>query len=189
MCAALACPSLRGAQRRSNPAVVCGPLDCFAEPVIGRRFAPTRWLAMTVVAGAEPHHRRRRGNWLTIAGVNAGGLAQPWLHWPCEAASRVRSHISPGPYRSFRELSLARSVDLVTWCPPTFVGNSGIERSNGHRGFALLFCLFAAEFVHAATAVIPRESGVTSTPSFAVRSQLLWNTGSPAFAGDDSEGG
>jgi hypothetical protein len=24
-------------------------LDCFAEPVIGRRFAPTRWLAMTVV--------------------------------------------------------------------------------------------------------------------------------------------
>ena len=25
-------------------------MDCFAEPVIGRRFAPTRWLAMT--AGA-----------------------------------------------------------------------------------------------------------------------------------------
>ena len=24
-----------------------GALDCFAEPVIGRRFAPTRWLAMT----------------------------------------------------------------------------------------------------------------------------------------------
>jgi hypothetical protein len=23
-----------------------GPMDCFAEPVIGRRFAPTRWLAM-----------------------------------------------------------------------------------------------------------------------------------------------
>ena len=21
-------------------------MDCFAEPVIGRRFAPTRWLAM-----------------------------------------------------------------------------------------------------------------------------------------------
>src|ERR1700679_2223633 len=74
--------------------------------------------------------------------LTAGGLGQAWLHWPCEAASRVRSHISPGPYRSFRELSLARSVDLVTWCPPTFVGNSGIERSNGHRGFALfLFCL------------------------------------------------
>jgi hypothetical protein len=26
---------------------VCGTMDCFAEPVIGRRFAPTRWLAMT----------------------------------------------------------------------------------------------------------------------------------------------
>jgi hypothetical protein len=26
-------------------------LDCFAEPVIGRRFAPTRWLAMTKKGG------------------------------------------------------------------------------------------------------------------------------------------
>jgi hypothetical protein len=25
-------------------------MDCFAEPVIGRRFAPTRWLAMTLCA-------------------------------------------------------------------------------------------------------------------------------------------
>jgi hypothetical protein len=25
----------------------CCAMDCFAEPVIGRRFAPTRWLAMT----------------------------------------------------------------------------------------------------------------------------------------------
>src|SRR5467141_610628 len=73
----------------------------------------------------------------TIPRVKAGGLSPSWLHWGREAASRVRSHISPGPYRSFRELSLAGSVDPVTWCPPTFVGNSGIERSNGHRGFAL----------------------------------------------------
>jgi hypothetical protein len=29
-----------------------GAVDCFAEPVIGRRFAPTRWLAMT---GVEPY--------------------------------------------------------------------------------------------------------------------------------------
>src|SRR5258708_2304638 len=27
--------------------LLCGFLDCFAEPVIGRRLAPTRWLAMT----------------------------------------------------------------------------------------------------------------------------------------------
>jgi hypothetical protein len=26
----------------------CGAMDCFAEPVIGRRFARTRWLAMTM---------------------------------------------------------------------------------------------------------------------------------------------
>src|ERR1700690_3422849 len=75
-----------------------------------------------------------------VGRVKAGGLAPSWLHSQGEAASRVRSHISPGPYRSFRELSLAGSVDPVIWCPPTFVGNSGIERSNGHRGFALLFC-------------------------------------------------
>jgi hypothetical protein len=25
------------------------PMDCFAEPVIWRRFAPTRWFAMTRV--------------------------------------------------------------------------------------------------------------------------------------------
>src|SRR3981189_3077107 len=88
----------------------------------------------------------------------AAGISRSYrLHYPREAVSRVRSHISPGPYRSFRELSLARSVDLATWCPPTFVGNSGIERSNGHHGFALLF--FA--IVVACSPVIPRESGVS----------------------------
>jgi hypothetical protein len=35
-------------KRRSNPSVSApAAMDCFAEPVIGRRFAPTRWLAMT----------------------------------------------------------------------------------------------------------------------------------------------
>ena len=47
--------------------------------------------------------------------------------------------ISPGPYRSFRELSLAGSVDPDIWCPPTFVGNSGIACFNGVCGFALWF--------------------------------------------------
>jgi hypothetical protein len=63
---------------------------------------------------------------------------------PREAALRVRSHISPGPYRSFRELSLAGPVGSDIWCPPTFVGNSGIERFNGICGFALYFgrCTF-----------------------------------------------
>src|SRR5215467_1437703 len=52
------------------------------------------------------------------------------------------ANISPGPYRSFRELSLAGSVDPDIWCPPTFVGNSGIERFNGVCGFALFMFTF-----------------------------------------------
>ena len=35
--------------------------------------------------------------------------------------------------------------------------------------------------------VIPRESGVSSTPRRLWRRRRLWNTGSPAFAGDDSD--
>jgi len=35
------------------------------------------------------------------------------------------------------------------------------------------------------TTVIPRESGVSSTPQLLGSSELLWDTGSPAFAGDD----
>jgi hypothetical protein len=34
------------ATKQSTLASYCH-MDCFAEPVIGRRFAPTRWLAMT----------------------------------------------------------------------------------------------------------------------------------------------
>ena len=45
---ALSPPSSRGAKRRSNPGSFRREiLDCFAEPVIGPRFARTRWLAMT----------------------------------------------------------------------------------------------------------------------------------------------
>src|ERR1700730_8997707 len=84
-----------------------------------------------------------------MSAVNAGGLSQAWLHWCREAALRVRSHISPGPYRSFRELSLAGSVDPDIWCPPTFVGNSGIECFNGLCGFALLCLLISAELITA----------------------------------------
>src|SRR5437660_1271290 len=35
-------------------------------------------------------------------------------------------------------------------------------------------------------AVIPREGGVSSTPQLLGSSELLWDTGSPAFAGDDN---
>src|ERR1700694_2321334 len=32
-----------------------GEMDCFAEPVIGRRFAPARWLAMTMKSATSDH--------------------------------------------------------------------------------------------------------------------------------------
>jgi hypothetical protein len=37
------------ARSASDEAIQSSPvaLDCFVEPVIGRRLAPTRWLAMT----------------------------------------------------------------------------------------------------------------------------------------------
>src|ERR1700676_1088809 len=96
-----------------------------------------------------------------------------WRIAPIVATSAVRSGVarqeplSPGPYRSLRELSLAGSVDPVIWCPPTFVGNSGIERFNGLCGFALLFLSISAKLITASpsgAAVILRESGVSSTP-------------------------
>jgi hypothetical protein len=35
-------------------------LDCFAEPVIGRRFAPTRWLAMTFYQAGSQNTSSKR---------------------------------------------------------------------------------------------------------------------------------
>src|SRR5258708_19581981 len=34
-------------------------MDCFAEPVIGRRFAPIRWLAMTAIPSRRAVADRR----------------------------------------------------------------------------------------------------------------------------------
>jgi hypothetical protein len=36
------------ARSASDEAIQFPHVDCFVEPVIGRRFAPTRWLAMTM---------------------------------------------------------------------------------------------------------------------------------------------
>ena len=54
--------------QRSNPFSPARRLDCFAEPVIGRRLAPTRWLAMTgkhlislaTLSVSSKERRRRR---------------------------------------------------------------------------------------------------------------------------------
>ena len=76
-------------------------------------------------------------------------------------------------------------MDPDIWCPPTFVGNSGIECFNGDRGLALLFCLlrfcFPAHIRHT-----PRKRGIQYAAAPQCDHKRLWNTGSPAFAGDDS---
>jgi hypothetical protein len=48
-------------------------------------------------------------------------------------------------------------VDPDIWCPPTFVGNSGIECFNGVRGFALY--LLVAYGFYPARIRHTRESG------------------------------
>jgi hypothetical protein len=42
-------PSVIARSEATKQSIHCfrGSMDCFAEPVIGRRLAPTRWLAMT----------------------------------------------------------------------------------------------------------------------------------------------
>ena len=41
------CPVIARSEATKQSSLSSRPLDCFVEPVIGRRFAPTRWLAMT----------------------------------------------------------------------------------------------------------------------------------------------
>jgi hypothetical protein len=74
-------------------------MDCFAEPVIGRRFAPTRWLAMTPRLGFP---------------VNGGhGAAAPL---PTEAYANVASTF-PSPFNSITTLSPAFSQIVFTRLP------------------------------------------------------------------------
>ena len=54
----------RHCEERSEEAIQCAREfpDCFLEPVIGRRFAPTRWLAMTnEVISSFPIRESRQG--------------------------------------------------------------------------------------------------------------------------------
>jgi hypothetical protein len=39
----------QGSEATKIPVSLFRSMDCFAEPVIGRRFAPTRWRAMTTL--------------------------------------------------------------------------------------------------------------------------------------------
>ena len=105
---------------------------------------PSPGLLRRAIARQSNPTSPRWGEVGTDALRRAGDLSVSLLHCASEAATRVRSHISPGPYRSFRELSLAGPVGPDIWCPPTFVGNSGIECFNGIRGFALFLLLVRA---------------------------------------------
>src|SRR5882724_12598518 len=54
--AEIALASVAVARNGSDEAIHCSPgfMDCFAEPVVGRRFAPTRWLAMKISSDGQP---------------------------------------------------------------------------------------------------------------------------------------
>jgi hypothetical protein len=102
--------------------------------------------AAPITRGAPELQRRRRAGrrHRVLARLSRLNPSAPLAKSPRHgyiATARLRrasgTNISPGPYRSLRELSLAGSVDPDIWCPPTFVGNSGIERFNGDCGFAL----------------------------------------------------
>jgi hypothetical protein len=46
-------------------------MDCFAEPVIGQRFALTRWLAMTMLRHAAKNQNLPPGDALVNPGLGA----------------------------------------------------------------------------------------------------------------------
>src|SRR6516165_3710417 len=56
---------------------------------------------------------------------SGGAAAVPGLHWQTRGCPVREEPLSPGPYRSFRELSLSGLVGSDTRRPPTFVGNPG----------------------------------------------------------------
>jgi putative proteasome-type protease len=67
-------PSLRGVQATKQSILSwCGTMDCFAEPVIGRRFAPTRWLAMTAACCLKPESNCDAGEEYSLVAVAVEG--------------------------------------------------------------------------------------------------------------------
>src|ERR1051326_1214029 len=64
----------------------------------------------------------------------------------CAGLRGASGAISPGPYRSLRELSLTGLVGPDTWRPPTLVGNPGstLQRPQRLRAFAVMAGLVPA---------------------------------------------
>ena len=123
-------------------------MDCFAEFIIGRRCAPTRWLAMTVHLSARVSASRRRLIQMSnnqermhpqsrgamrpsFAGTNrpeeGAGKAGCWPHpWPaCNKKSRrqspqVQPIIRPSPRNGFNGFLRALPGDRA-FLPPSFL--------------------------------------------------------------------
>src|SRR5262245_27983949 len=77
-------------------------------------------------AGAKVSTKAHRFAYAELTDAQSGGAAGvPGLHWQTRGCPVREEPLSPGPYRSFRELSLSGLVGSDTWRPPTFVGNPG----------------------------------------------------------------
>src|SRR6266446_7661424 len=74
--------SVRHCEERSDEAIqLRSAMDCFAESIIGRRFAPTRWLAMTMVLHEQKRHDE------PVEHLRSGPVLQTLGH---EANARLR---------------------------------------------------------------------------------------------------
>src|ERR1700676_1597083 len=116
-------------------------MDCFAEPVIGRRFAPTRWLAMTVSqiwrfplavtvfiryqldpfkrAMFEQYARR----WLTIIPRCGGDLVGYWM--PHEGTNNI-----PSALISFENLAAYENYRARLRADPDGMANFDFAEEN-----------------------------------------------------------
>src|SRR6195952_4355031 len=76
-------------------------MDCFAEPVIGRRFAPTRWLAMTTKHNSSIS-RRDAPEVLQIVSPPRKQRAQGMPDARCtrDLVSNVHKKVRPRAYRA-----------------------------------------------------------------------------------------
>jgi hypothetical protein len=95
----------------SNPRLSLRRMDCFAEPVIGRRFAPTRRLAMTDRTECRrPKRRNRRAGQCSVtrrivAGSVGYGCASTHLR-SCDAARMIEMRRSDLPVGLRRDLAV-----------------------------------------------------------------------------------
>jgi hypothetical protein len=85
-------------------------VDCFAEPVIGRRFAPTRWLAMT-----ENQHWR----------------------FPLAITVFIRYQIDPFKRAMFEQYA-RRWLTLIPRCGGNLLGYWMPHEGTNNIGFALI---------------------------------------------------